>query len=75
MSLTDYLSTLFLISIFKHMIRNRLLTATATIITPVVIDNGQSSFVLFVVFIHSYNYGVKYDDRIIRTYQSNAELS
>ena len=35
------LSTLFLISYFNHMIWNQLSAATATVVTPVVRDNGQ----------------------------------
>ena len=39
---------------------NQINADTATIIAPVISENRQSYFVLFVALIHSYNYGVTY---------------
>ena len=60
MSHNDHLYKLFIISFFKHPIYNQLSAATATGVAPVVSDKGQSLFVLYISFIHSYNYGVIY---------------
>ena len=53
-------STLFLIYLFKHIFWHQLFPATATVVTPVGSDNGQSFLVLFLVLMHSYNYGAAY---------------
>ena len=53
LSLTDHLSTLFIISFFKHLIQDWLSDATATTTATYISDNGQSLFVLLVALIHS----------------------
>ena len=57
---TDYLSILNFVSLFKHLIQYQFcFLPMHTTIYPVVSDNGISSFVLFVVSLQSYKYGVK----------------
>ena len=55
-----FLSTLFIIYFFKHLIWNQLSTTTATAVAPVINDNRKSLFVLFLSLIQSYYYGVTY---------------
>ena len=56
MSLTNHLSTIFIISFFKNLVWNRLSAVNATYVVPVVSDNRQPWFVFFIVLIHSCNY-------------------
>ena len=51
-------STVFIFSYLKHLIRNSLSAATTVVDTPVVSYNRRLLFVVFVAFLHSYDYGV-----------------
>ena len=64
MSHTYYLSTLFLISFFKHLIWNWLSAATATVVAPVVSDKGQYLFFNYcidtLIQLHCFIFLIKY---------------